>query len=166
MPSRAQRSARGEAPRREANAAPTEAARRVAAGRRTGGSGRERGRCQVAVGEGGVVIPIRNITFRTAEVARFAEVSLRQLQIWEEKKVAVASRCGRVRVYDANQAVFVVVCAELRRRGLSFQRLHRLAPEMRQILADHAVADIAGQRQVFLLTDGRQIYLADSPNII
>jgi len=112
------------------------------------------------------VIPIRNITFRTAEVARFAEVSLRQLQIWEEKKVAVASRCGRVRVYDANQAVFVVVCAELRRRGLSFQRLHRLAPEMRQILADHAVADIAGQRQVFLLTDGRQIYLADSPNII
>ena len=112
------------------------------------------------------MIPIRNITLRTAEVARFAEVSLRQLQIWEEKRVAVASRCGRVRVYDATQAVFVVVCAELRRRGLSFQRLHRLAPEVRQILDDHGVADITGQRQVFLLTDGRQVYLADSPNRI
>ena len=65
------------------------------------------------------MIPIRNFTFRTAEVARLAEVSLRQLQIWEEKKVAVASRCwGGWRVYDATQAVFVVVCAELRRRGL------------------------------------------------
>jgi len=28
----------------------------------------------------------------------------------------------RVRAYDAKQAIFVVVCAELRRRGLSFQR--------------------------------------------
>jgi len=111
-------------------------------------------------------MPIRNISFRSAEVARIAEVSLRQLQIWEEKRVAVASRCGRVRVYDATQAVVVVVCAELRRRGLSFQQLHRLAPEVRQTLVDHSVVDITSQRQVFLLTDGRHVYFADSPNKI
>lgn len=104
------------------------------------------------------------LVFRTAEVARIAEVSLRQLQIWEEKRVAVASRRGRVRIYDATQALFVVVCAELRRRGLSFQRLKRVAAELRRILVDHRVAEMADHRQVFLLTDGRRIQFADSPN--
>jgi len=106
----------------------------------------------------------REFVFRTAEVARIAEVSLRQLQIWEEKRVAVASRRGRVRIYDATQALFVVVCAELRRRGLSFQRLQRVAAELRRILVDHRVAEMAGPRQVFLLTDGRRVQFADSPN--
>jgi len=109
-------------------------------------------------------MPIHDVSFRTYEVARIAEVSLRQLQVWEEKRVAVASRCGRVRVYDPTQTVFVLVCAELRRRGLSFQRLQRLAREVRQILVDHRVADISSPRQVFLLTDGRHVYFADSPN--
>jgi DNA-binding transcriptional MerR regulator len=104
------------------------------------------------------------LVFRTAEVARIAEVSLRQLQIWEEKRVAVASRHGRVRIYDATQALFVVVCAELRRRGLSFQRLKRVAAELRRILVDHRLAEIAGHRHVFLLTDGRRVHFADSPN--
>jgi len=109
-------------------------------------------------------MPTRPVAFRTHEVARIAEVSLRQLQVWEEKKVAVASRCGRARVYDATQTVFVLVCAELRRRGLSFQCLQRLAREVRQILVDHRVADISSARQVFLLTDGRHVYFADSQN--
>jgi hypothetical protein len=106
----------------------------------------------------------RELVFRTAEVARIAEVSLRQLQIWEEKRVAVASRRGRVRIYDTTQALFVVVCAELRRRGLSFQRLQRVAAELRRIMVDYGVAEIAGHRQVFLLTDGRRVQFADSPN--
>jgi len=104
------------------------------------------------------------LVFRTAEVARVVEVSLRQLQIWEEKRVAIASRRGRVRIYDATQALFVVVCAELRRRGLSFQRLKRVAAELRRILVDHRLAEIAGHRHVFLLTDGRRVHFADSPN--
>ena len=111
-------------------------------------------------------MPLQEIEFRTAEVARVAEVSLRQLQVWEEKRVAVASRRGRARVYDATQAIFVVVCAELRRRGLSFQRVQRVAAELRQILVDYHVAEMAGHRQVFVLTDGRRVHFADSQNKI
>ncbi len=59
--------------------------------------------------------------------AKLAGVSLRQLQIWEENRVAVASRSGRVRLYTASQALFVVIVAELRKRGLSFQRLRSLS---------------------------------------
>jgi len=42
---------------------------------------------------------MNEVRYRTSEVARFAEVTLRQLQVWEEKGVAVASRSGRVRLY-------------------------------------------------------------------
>ena len=102
--------------------------------------------------------------FRTAEVARLAGVSLRQLQVWEEKRVAAASRSGRVRLYTASQALFVVVVAELRRRGLSFQRLRRLSVVLRQMLADHRIDEHASIPCAFILTDGRQVQFADSPN--
>jgi DNA-binding transcriptional MerR regulator len=105
-----------------------------------------------------------DVRFRTVEVAKFAGVSLRQLQVWEEKRVAVASRSGRVRLYSASQALFVVVVAELRRRGLSFQRLRRLSIPLRQLLADHGIVEGQPNLRAFLLTDGRQIQFADSPN--
>jgi len=105
-----------------------------------------------------------DVRFRTMEVAKFACVSLRQLQVWEEKRVAVASRSGRVRLYSASQAQFVVVVAELRRRGLSFQRLSRLSIPLRQLLADHGIVEARPNLCAFLLTDGRQIQFADSPN--
>jgi len=103
------------------------------------------------------------VRFRTAEVAKLADVSLRQLQLWEERRVAIASRSGRVRLYTASQALFVIVIAELRKRGLSFQRLRRLSIALRQLLQDHEV--VAGRRaSAFVLTDGRQVQFADSPN--
>jgi DNA-binding transcriptional MerR regulator len=105
------------------------------------------------------------VRFRTAEVAKLADVSLRQLQLWEERRVAIASRSGRVRLYTASQALFVIVVAELRRRGLSFQRLRRLSTALRQLLDDH---ELLGKRppplHAFILTDGRQVQFADSPN--
>ncbi len=105
------------------------------------------------------------VRFRTAEVAKFADVSLRQLQLWEERRVAIASRSGRVRLYTASQALFVIVIAELRRRGLSFQRLCRLSTALRQLIEDH---ELLGKRpsplHAFILTDGRQVQFGDSPN--
>ena len=104
-----------------------------------------------------------DLRFRTTEVAKLADVSLRQLQVWEEKRVALASRSGRVRLYTTSQALLVVVMAELRRRGLSFQRLRRLSVALRQLVEDHE--PVAKQPPfAFILTDGRQVQFADSPN--
>ena len=115
--------------------------------------------------ERGHIVNMSEVRFRTAEVAKLAEVSLRQLQLWEERRVALASRSGRVRLYTASQALFVIVVAELRRRGLSFQRLRRLSTALRQLLDDH---ELLGKRpsplHAFILTDGRQVQFADSPN--
>jgi DNA-binding transcriptional MerR regulator len=106
-----------------------------------------------------------DLRFRTVAVARLAEVTLRQLQLWEERGVAIASRSGRVRLYTVSQAIFIVVIAELRRRGLSFQRISRLSSALRALLADH---ELAGMRplapQTFILTDGRHIHFCDSSN--
>jgi DNA-binding transcriptional MerR regulator len=102
-----------------------------------------------------------DVRFRTAEVARVAGVTLRQLQVWEEKRIAIASRSGRVRLYTASQALFVVVVAELRRRGLSFQRLRRLSATLGELLEDH---QIIRHQCAFILTDGHQVQFADSPN--
>lgn len=105
-----------------------------------------------------------DMRFRTAEVAKLADLTLRQLQVWEEKRVAIASRSGRVRLYTASQALFVVVLAELRRRGLSFQRLRRLSIVLRQMLSDHRVDERASILGAFILTDGRHVQFADSLN--
>ena len=105
-----------------------------------------------------------DVRFRTGEVAKLAGVSLRQLQIWEEKRVAVASRSGRVRLYTASQALFVIIVAELRKRGLSFQRLRGLSCVLRQLLADHGIEGRPSNHAAFILTDGRRIQFADSPN--
>ena len=105
-----------------------------------------------------------DLRFRTGEVAKLAGVSLRQLQIWEEKRVAVASRSGRVRLYTASQALFVIIVAELRKRGLSFQRLRGLSEVLRQLLVDHGIEGRSSGHDVFVLTDGRRIQFADSPN--
>jgi DNA-binding transcriptional MerR regulator len=105
-----------------------------------------------------------DLRFRTGEVAKLAGVSLRQLQIWEEKRVAVASRSGRVRLYTASEALFVIIVAELRKRGLSFQRLRGLSDVLRQLLEDHGIEGRPSSHDVFVLTDGRRIQFADSPN--
>lgn len=102
--------------------------------------------------------------YRTAEVAQFAEVTLRQIQVWEERGIAIASRSGRIRLYTASQALFVVVVAELRRRGLSLQRVRRLTSSLRHTLDDHAVVGRTLQPCSFILTYGRNIQCADCPN--
>jgi DNA-binding transcriptional MerR regulator len=105
-----------------------------------------------------------DLRFRTGEVASLAGVSLRQLQIWEEKRVAVASRSGRVRLYTASQTLFVIIVAELRKRGLSFQRLRGLSEALRQLRADHGIEGRPSSDDAFVLTDGHRIQFADSPN--
>jgi len=67
-------------------------------------------------------------------------------------------------MYTPSQALFVIIVAELRRRGLSFQRLRRLSIPLRQLLADHGIVEGRPNFYAFLLTDGRQIQFADSPN--
>ncbi|HEV2200022.1 MAG TPA: MerR family transcriptional regulator [Bryobacteraceae bacterium] len=100
-------------------------------------------------------------TFSSSDVSGIADVSLRQLQWWDERKVVSPRHEGHRRVYLAPEVVEITVIAELRRKGFSLQKIRRvlrfLQKEMGRRLAEvmQAVSDL------HLVTDGKSIYLED-----
>ncbi|HYP14687.1 MAG TPA: MerR family transcriptional regulator [Bryobacteraceae bacterium] len=101
-------------------------------------------------------------TFTSSDVARIAQVSLRQLQWWDERKVVSPRHEGHKRVYHQEEVVEVTVIAELRRKGFSLQKIRRvlrfLQREMGKRLSDVTNADA----NLHLVTDGKSIFLEDS----
>ena len=105
-------------------------------------------------------------TFNSSEVSRIAEVSLRQLQWWDERKVVSPRHEGHKRVYSPEEVIEITVIAELRRKGFSLQKIRRvlrfLQKEMDRRLADVMQAD----SDLHLVTDGKSIFLEDQSDRI
>ena len=68
------------------------------------------------------------------EAARYAGVTLRQLQFWDENGIVEPDRCKNARVYSERQALELRVLAEFRRKGVSLQKLRPLIPDIRRRL--------------------------------
>src|SRR6202795_3871719 len=104
---------------------------------------------------------IEERTYSSMEVADVAQVSLRQLQWWDERKVVSPRHEGHRRVFFPAEVIEITVIAELRRKGFSLQKIRRvlrfLQKEMGKRLADltQAASDL------HLVTDGKSIYLED-----
>ncbi|HEY3938769.1 MAG TPA: MerR family transcriptional regulator [Bryobacteraceae bacterium] len=105
-------------------------------------------------------------SFTSTDVAKIAQVSLRQLQWWDERKVVSPRHEGHKRIYLAEEVVEITVIAELRRKGFSLQKIRRvlrfLQREMGRRLADVFSSD----SRLHLLTDGKSIYLEDQQDRI
>ncbi len=105
-------------------------------------------------------------TFTSADVATIAQVSLRQLQWWDERKVVSPHHEGHKRVYLPEEVIEITVIAELRRKGFSLQKIRRvlrfLQREMGRRLADVFATD----SKLHLLTDGKSIFLEDQQDRI
>ena len=104
--------------------------------------------------------------FASSDVSRIAQVSLRQLQWWDERKVVSPRHEGHKRVYRAEEVIEITVIAELRRKGFSLQKIRRvlrfLQREMGKRLSDVLQAD----SDLHLVTDGKSIYLEDQKDRI
>src|SRR4051812_11759531 len=100
-------------------------------------------------------------TFTSTDVAKIAQVSLRQLQWWDEQKEVSPRPEGHKRIYLPVEVVEITVIAELRRKGFSLQKIRRvlrfLQREMGRRLADVLSTD----SKLHLLTDGKSIFLED-----
>ncbi len=100
-------------------------------------------------------------SYSSSDVSRIAQVSLRQLQWWDERKVVSPSHEGHKRVYLPAEVIEITVIAELRRKGFSLQKIRRvlrfLQREMGKRLADVLATDSA----LHLVTDGKSIYLEE-----
>lgn len=101
-------------------------------------------------------------TSSSAEVARLAGVSLRQLQWWDEQKVVSPRHEGHRRVYGPGELVEITVIAELRRKGFSLQKIRRVLRFLQKEMGKRLSEILDGNSDVHLLTDGKTILLEDS----
>lgn len=102
--------------------------------------------------------------YTSGEVARIADVSLRQLQWWDERNVVSPRQEGHRRVYLAHEVVEVSVIAELRAKGFSLQKIRRVLRFLQKEMGKRLSDAVSSAGDVHLITDGKNIYLEDQPN--
>ena len=105
-------------------------------------------------------------TYTSTDVARIAQVSLRQLQWWDERKVVSPRHEGHKRIYLAEEVVEITVIAELRRKGFSLQKIRRVLRFLQREMGRRLADVLAGDSGLHLLTDGKSIYLEDQQDRI
>jgi len=101
-------------------------------------------------------------TYTSSDVSRIAQVSLRQLQWWDERKVVSPRHEGHKRVYNPEEVVEVTVIAELRRKGFSLQKIRRVLRFLQKEMGKRLHEVLSGEQDVHLVTDGKSVYLEDN----
>src|ERR1700691_6170922 len=100
-------------------------------------------------------------TFASSDVSRIAQVSLRQLQWWDERKVVSPRHEGHKRVYQPEEVIEITVIAELRRKGFSLQKIRRVLRFLQREMGRRLADVMADESSLHLVTDGKSIYLED-----
>ncbi len=99
--------------------------------------------------------------YTSREVARMAQVSLRQLQWWDERKVVTPRHEGHRRLYTPGQVLEVMVIAQLRRKGFSLQKIRKVLRVLHREMGRRLGELLDSKSEWHLLTEGRSIYLVD-----
>jgi DNA-binding transcriptional MerR regulator len=105
-------------------------------------------------------------TYTSTEVARIAQVSLRQLQWWDERKVVSPRHEGHKRVYHPEEVVEITLIAELRRKGFSLQKIRRVLRYLQREMGRRLAEVLSTDSKLHLLTDGKSIYLEEQQDRI
>ena len=105
-------------------------------------------------------------TYTSSDVSRIAQVSLRQLQWWDERKVVSPRHEGHKRVYHPEEVIEVTVIAELRRKGFSLQKIRRVLRFLQREMGKRLSEVLSGEQDLHLVTDGKSIYLEDNSDRI
>ena len=100
-------------------------------------------------------------TFSSMDVSRIAQVSLRQLQWWDERKVVSPRHEGHKRIYLAEEVIEITVIAELRRKGFSLQKIRRVLRFLQREMGRRLSEVLDTHADLHLITDGKSIYLED-----
>ena len=94
-------------------------------------------------------------TFRTGSVAGLFPVSLRQLQWWDERQLISPEHIGHARQYTVEQLFQIGIVADLRRKGISLQRLHELVRWLNKSLHQGSLK-VDPEREAYLLLTGKR----------
>jgi DNA-binding transcriptional MerR regulator len=107
--------------------------------------------------EGGV--SAEDNVFSSTDVSRLSNVSLRQLQWWDEQKVVSPRHEGHRRLYALEEVVEVSVIAELRKKGFSLQKIRRVLRFLQREMAKRLEEMLNPESDLHLLTDGKTIHM-------
>ena len=99
--------------------------------------------------------------YSSSDVSRIAQVSLRQLQWWDERKVVSPRHEGHKRVYTPEEVIEITVIAELRRKGFSLQKIRRVLRFLQREMGRRLADVLENNSDLNLVTDGKSIYLED-----
>lgn len=88
-------------------------------------------------------------TFSSSEVSKMAHVSLRQLQWWDERGIINPRHSAHRRCYTREDALEVILVAELRDRGLSLQKIRSSLKQIRR------KSSLSQQPDFYILVDSR-----------
>jgi DNA-binding transcriptional MerR regulator len=105
-------------------------------------------------------------TYTSTDVARIAQVSLRQLQWWDERKVVSPRHEGHKRIYLPEEVIEITVIAELRRKGFSLQKIRRVLRFLQREMGRRLADVLSSESRLHLLTDGKSIFLEEQQDRI
>ena len=98
-------------------------------------------------------------TFSSLDVSKMTGVSLRQLQWWDEQGVVSPLQRGHRRLYQLHEVLEVALITELRRKGISLQKIRKVLKFLKKELGPKYAAAIQSNGEVHLLTDGAKLHL-------
>ena len=99
--------------------------------------------------------------YSSNEVIARTGITARQLQWWDERGVVEPEREGRRRVYSRQALAEVAVICELRRRGVSLQKVRKVMRLLQREFGQR-LAQMTRGAKCHLLTDGRNVYIQTS----
>lgn len=111
-------------------------------------------------------LPADGRIYTSTDVAKIAQVSLRQLQWWDERKVVSPRHEGHKRIYLPQEVIEITVIAELRRKGFSLQKIRRVLRFLQREMGRRLADVLSSDSKLHLLTDGKSIYLEDQQDRI
>src|SRR5687767_9392846 len=88
------------------------------------------------------------LQFGSDEVCQLARVSLRQLQWWDERKIVSPRQEGHRRVYDASDVIGMMLVAELRRKGMSLQKIRPVVHSVRREMGRQLDQIVSGESEL------------------
>ena len=101
--------------------------------------------------------------FVSSDVSQMAGITLRQLQWWDERKLVTPRKQDHRRRYTPRQVLEILTAGELRRKGLSLQKIRRVLRLLRRELNQRFGEDLEYAHRLFLLTDGQLLFLEEQP---
>jgi DNA-binding transcriptional MerR regulator len=106
------------------------------------------------------------LEFGSGDVCQLAQVTLRQLQWWDERKVITPQKEGHRRAYHVSDVIGMMVIGELRRKGFSLQKLRGMVRSLRRKIDGRLGELLSGKCDLYVLTDGKVAFLENHPDQI